>query len=131
MEKKIGFKVGNTTLRGSLFIPKGKGPFPAVILFHGNGGKGASTFEAASKLPKKGIMSFVFNFRGCGISDGDYSIQTHADALLDAEAAFDFLLSQNVDKNRIGVVGGKILGTPWLLAGRTTLVGLFLCSSTT
>lgn len=110
MEKKIEFIVNNTTLRGSLFIPKGNGPFPAVILFHGNGGKGASTFEAAAKLPEIGILSFVFNFTGCGISDGDYSIQTHQDALDDASAAFDFLLSQNIDKNRIGVVGGSFGG---------------------
>lgn len=110
MEKKIEFKVKNNILRGSLFIPKGKGPFPAVILFHGNGGKGASTFEAASKLPKIGILSFAFNFTGCGLSDGDYSTQTHQDALDDASAAFDVLLSQNIDKNRIGVVGGSFGG---------------------
>ena len=110
MEKKIEFKVKNNILRGSLFIPEGKGPFPAVILFHGNGGKGASTFEAASKLPQIGILSFAFNFTECGISDGDYSIQTHQDALDDAIAEFNVLFSQNIDKNRIGVVGGSFGG---------------------
>lgn len=110
MEKKIEFKVKNNILRGSLFIPEGKGPFPAVVLFHGNGGKGANTFEAASKLPKIGVLSFAFNFTGCGISDGDYLIQTHQDALDDASAAFNVLFSQNIDKNRIGVVGGSFGG---------------------
>ncbi len=110
MEKKIEFIVDNTILRGSLFIPQGNGPFPAVILFHGNGGRGASTFEAASKFFEIGVLSLAFNFRGCGISDGDYSIQTHQDVLNDASAAFNFLLSQNIDKERIGVVGGSFGG---------------------
>lgn len=111
MEKKIEFIVNNITLRGIIFTPKGKGPFPAVILFHGNGGKGASTFEAASKLPEIGILSFAFNFTGCGISDGDYLSQTHKDALLEAQTAFELLLSQeNVDKERIGAVGGSFGG---------------------
>ena len=109
-EKKIEFKVGKDTLRGILFVPSGKGPFPAVILFHGNGGKGASTFEAASKFPQEGIMSLAFNFRGCGISDGDYSIQTHKNAMEDAGAAFEFFLKQNVDVNKIGAVGGSFGG---------------------
>lgn len=110
MEKKVEFKVGETTLRGSVFVPDGTGPFPAVIFFHGNGGKGEKYFEAASKFPQKGIMAFAFNFRGCGISDGNYLTQTHQDSFIDAQKAFEFLLSQNVDPERIGVIGGSFGG---------------------
>lgn len=110
MERRIEFKVNNITLRGSLYIPSGKGPFPAVIFFHGNGGKGEKYFEAAKLFPQKGIMSLAFNFRGCGISDGDYSIQTHEDVFEDAKRAIKFLLTQNVDPERIGVVGGSFGG---------------------
>ena len=110
MEKKIEFIVGNTILRGSLFIPKGNGPFPAVIFFHGSGSKGLKYFEAGKRLSENGIMAFVFNFRGCGISDGDYLLQTHQDALIDAKSAYTLLLSQNIDKSRVGVVGGSFGG---------------------
>lgn len=109
-KREVEFKVENDTLRGTLFIPNGKGPFPAVIFYHGSGGKGEKYFEAGEKFPEKGIMALVFNFRGCGISDGNYLSQTYRDALDDAQKAFDFLLSQNADPDRIGVVGGSFGG---------------------
>lgn len=110
MEKKIEFIVDNTILRGSIFTPKGKGPFPAVIFFHGSGSKGLKYFEAGKKLSEDGILAFVFNFRGCGLSDGDYLLQTYEDAFLDAKSAFELLLCQNIDQERIGVVGGSFGG---------------------
>ena len=110
MEKKIEFIVDNTILRGSLFIPSGNGPFPAVIFFHGNGSRALKHFEAGKRLSENGIMAFVFNFRGCGISDGDYLLQTHQDSLIDAKSAYTLLLSQNIDKSRVGVVGGSFGG---------------------
>lgn len=110
MEKKVEFIVNNITLRGSLFIPSGNGPFPAVIFFHGSGSRALKHFEAGKKLSENGIMAFVFNFRGCGISDGDYLLQTHQDALIDAKNAYTLLLSQNIDSSRVGVVGGSFGG---------------------
>ena len=110
MEKKIEFIVNNTILRGSIFTPKGKGPFPAVIFFHGSGSKGLKYFEAAKHLSESGVLAFVFNFRGCGLSDGDYLSQTYEDAFLDAKSAFELLLCQNIDPERIGVVGGSFGG---------------------
>lgn len=110
MEKKIEFIVDNTSLRGSVFTPKGKGPFPAVIFFHGSGSKGLKYFKAGKKLSENGILAFVFNFRGCGLSDGDYLSQAYEDAFLDAKSAFELLLCQNIDPERIGVVGGSFGG---------------------
>lgn len=110
MSIDISFKVGKDTLRGTLFTPSGKGPFPAVIFFHGSGGRGEKYYEAGEKFPQKGIVALAFNFRGCGRSDGSYSTQTFANALEDAQKAFDFLLSKNIDPQRIGVVGGSFGG---------------------
>jgi len=45
-KQAVEFKVGKDTLRGSLFIPDGKGPFPGVIFFHGSGSTGDTYFEA-------------------------------------------------------------------------------------
>jgi esterase/lipase len=109
-KQDVEFKVGEDTLRGTLFIPDGKGPFPAVIFFHGSGSNGAKFYEVGEKFPEKGIMAFAFNFRGCGESDGDFKEQTYGNALDDAQTAYEFLLTQNVDPSRIGVVGGSFGG---------------------
>ncbi len=109
-ERKVEFKVGKETLRGILFIPEGNGPFPAVIFYHGSGGKGEKYYEAGRLFPEKGIMALAFNFRGCGQSDGNYLEQTHENALEDAYKALNFLLSQNVNPDRIGIVGGSFGG---------------------
>lgn len=111
MEKKIEFKVGNTTLRGKLFIPKGKSPFPAVIFFHGSGGVGEMYFEAAEKLSEKGILGFAFNYRGAGLSDGIFEEQTLKMGIDDAGSALSFLIScKEVDKKRIGICGASFGG---------------------
>ena len=111
MEKKIEFKIGQETLRGSLFIPNGKGPFPAVIFFHGSGGVGETHFEAAKAIINKGIVGFAFNYKGAGISEGNFEDQSVEMGLNDGKAAVEFLLSQDfVDKNRVGFYGGSFGG---------------------
>jgi len=109
--KQVEFKSGENLLRGSFFVPKGIGPFPGVLFFHGSGGRGEKYFEAGKKFMENGILAFVFNFTGCGESSGNYLTQTHKDAFRDAKIAFNKLLDQkNIDKNRIGIVGGSFGG---------------------
>lgn len=109
--RQVEFKSGKNTLRGLLFIPKGKGPFPGLIFFHGSGSRGQKYFDAGNFLSKKGFLCLAFNFSGCGESDGVYKKQTHDDAFRDAKSAFRFLLTQeSIDENRIGVVGGSFGG---------------------
>lgn len=110
MEKKVEFRVGEETLRGSLFIPKGKGPFPGVVFYHGRGSSRKRYLEISKRLAEKGIMAFCFDFRGCGVSDGAFENQTQRMGIDDARAGLSFLLSQNVDKNRIGVMGTSFGG---------------------
>jgi len=111
MEKKVEFKSRENILRGELFIPKGKGPFPAVLFFHGNGGKGEKYYEAGKKFAEKEIVALAFNFSGCGESSGSYTEQTHDDAFRDGFSAYEFLLNQHeVDRKRIGLVGGSFGG---------------------
>ena len=110
-ERVVEFRVGEDTLRGSLFIPDGKGPFPAVIFFHGSGSTGDTYFEASEKLANSGILALMFNFRGCGISDGDFSKQTIGMGVEDAKAGLKYLLSlKEIDKSRIGLTGSSFGG---------------------
>lgn len=110
MEKKVEFKVGNEVLRGSLFVPVGKGPFPGVIFYHGRGSNRGRYLEIGKQFAEKGIMALAFDFRGCGESDGKFPDQTQRMGIDDARAGLEFLLSQNVDKNRIGVMGTSFGG---------------------
>ncbi|MEX2007206.1 MAG: alpha/beta fold hydrolase [Candidatus Levyibacteriota bacterium] len=111
MEKKVEFNVGKDTLRGLVFIPKGKGPFPGVICFHGSGSDGETQYEIAKYLSKKGILGFAFNFRGCGKSDGRFENQTIEMGQEDAKAGLGFFLSlAEVNKNRTGLYGSSFGG---------------------
>ncbi len=110
MEKKVEFKLKKEVLRGSLFAPVGKGPFPGVIFYHGRGSNRGRYLEISKKLAEKGIMALAFDFRGCGESDGVFKDQTQRMGIDDARAGLEFLLKQNVDKDRIGVMGTSFGG---------------------
>jgi len=105
-KQKVEFKVGEDKLGGTLFIPSGKGPFPGVIFFHGSGGVGEVPFETAELLSHHGILGFAFNYRGAGLSGGDFENQTIKMGIADGKAAVDFFLSvPELDKNRLGFAG--------------------------
>lgn len=109
-QQNVEFKVQNETLRGTVYIPDSKGPFPAVVFFHGRGSNRKNYLPMAKKLAEKGIIGLAFDFRGCGESDGDFKDQTHRMGIDDGKAALEFLLRQNIDKKRIGIQGTSFGG---------------------
>jgi uncharacterized protein len=101
-------------LAGTLSVPNGKGPFPAVVLISGTGHNtrdedvwGHKVFVIlADALNRKGIAVLRYDKRGVGGSSGDYDSATTADFTSDAEAAVAWLKTQpQIDANRIGVLG--------------------------
>ncbi len=111
MKREVEFKVEEEILRGMLFMPEGRGPFPSVIFFHGSGSTGETYFKAAQKLSENGILGFAFNYRGCGVSDGKFENQTIGMGAEDANVAVNFFLSQKeVGKGRIGFSGASFGG---------------------
>lgn len=115
MEKKIEIKaIKNVSekIGGKLYIPKGKGPFPAVVFFHGSGGTGNTNFETAKLLSKHGILGFAFNFQGVGLSGGKFEDQTVMKGTSDGVAAIGYLEFDvpEADMNRIGFVGSSYGG---------------------
>jgi hypothetical protein len=89
----------NIDLAGTLTVPSGKGPFPAVILITGSGAQnrneelmGHKPFMViADFLARNGIAVLRYDDRGVGKSQGNYVTSTSADLATDAEAAFNFL----------------------------------------
>ena len=106
----VEFKVDRETLRGTMFVPSGKGPFPGVIFFHGRGSSRERYLPMAECLSKKGMLTLAFDFRGCGVSDGKFENQTYKMGVEDGRAALEFLLKQSLDKNRIGIQGTSFGG---------------------
>lgn len=113
-EVSIPNKKFNIYLSGTLTIPDGEGPFPAVILITGSGAQnrdeelmGHKPFLViADYLTRHGIAVLRYDDRGVGKSQGNYAVATTADLATDAEAAFGFLLNHKaIDKTKIGLAG--------------------------
>lgn len=102
------------TLAGTLSVPQGKGPFPAVVLVHGSGplDRDQNVFNhkqflvLADHLARRGIAVLRYDKRGIGKSGGVYKDATSFDFAADAEAAVRFLRGRaEVDTRRIGILG--------------------------
>ncbi len=102
------------TLAGTLTIPEGAGPFPAVVLITGSGPQDRDEsllghkpfFVLSDHLTRNGIAVLRYDDRGIGESGGDHGSATTADFATDAGAAFDFLAArEDTDPKMIGLAG--------------------------
>ena len=107
-------RAAHVTLAGTLTIPPGKGPFPAVVLISGTGANTRDEVSAghriflvlADALTRQGIVVLRYDKRGVGGSTGSYGNATTADFASDAKAAVDWLATlPDVDPRHIGVIG--------------------------
>ncbi|MBV8683004.1 MAG: alpha/beta fold hydrolase [Caulobacteraceae bacterium] len=105
---------GHDRLAGTLTLPPGKGPFPAVVLIAGSGAHdrdetifGHRPFRVlADHLTRRGLAVLRYDKRGVGASTGDYASATTADFADDANAAVRFLAARrDIDGRRIGLIG--------------------------
>jgi uncharacterized protein len=106
--------VQGDTLAGTLTIPQGKGPFPAVLLITGSGPQdrdesllGHKPFLVLSDwLTRKGIEVLRADDRGMGKSTGVFGTATTADFATDVEAGVAFLKTRpEVNAKKIGLIG--------------------------
>ena len=86
-------------LAGTLTLPPGDGPFPAVVLVAGSGPNtrdepifGRQIFLVlADHLTRQGIAVLRYDKRGTGESTGNYAKATTLDFAADVEAGMAFL----------------------------------------
>ncbi|MBN9319105.1 MAG: alpha/beta hydrolase [Caulobacterales bacterium] len=114
-EEEVGFdSAPGVKLAGTLTLPPGKGPFPAVVLISGSGAQdrdesllGHKPFLVlADHLTRRGIAVLRYDDRGFAKSTGVFQTATSADFATDAEAAAAFLRARpDIDAAKIGLVG--------------------------
>jgi pimeloyl-ACP methyl ester carboxylesterase len=104
----------NVRLAGTLTLPEGDGPFPAVVLISGSGPQDRDEFllghrpflVLADHLTRRGVAVLRYDDRGVGKSTGDYAKAAIQDFRRDAAAAFAYLQSRReIDPRRIGLCG--------------------------
>ena len=109
----VNEKEGNT-LVGTLTIPKGEGPFPAMVLVSGSGQQDRDEelmnhrpfWVIADYCALHGIAVLRYDDRGIGGSTGEVENATSMDFSYDAEAAFDYLRNRKeINASRVGILG--------------------------
>jgi hypothetical protein len=104
----------SVTLAGTLTLPAGAGPHPAVVLISGSGPQDRDEFGwehrpflvLADYLTRHGIAVLRYDDRGTDQSTGKYPGATVEDFARDTSAAVTFLRAHDrIDASRIGLVG--------------------------
>ncbi|PWT89780.1 MAG: hypothetical protein C5B54_08325 [Acidobacteria bacterium] len=106
-EEEVEFSDANVKLAGSLVLPNGKKPFPALVLVHGSGPVTRDFFGPIAYLfANHGIAVLSYDKRGNGKSEGDW-LETGFDVLADdVLAAVTYLKSRKeIDASHIGLFG--------------------------
>lgn len=108
---------GDVRLAGTLSLPVGPGPHPAVVLVSGSGPQDRDEaipgipdyrpFAAiAEHLVDQDVAVLRYDDRGVGESTGDNATASTGDLATDAEAVFEYLRSRpEIDAARVGVFG--------------------------
>jgi alpha/beta superfamily hydrolase len=108
-ETRVSFSSGGLVLEGILAVPESAGPFPAVIVCHPHPLYGGSmdnnvVNSLSEELTQASFVSFKFNFRGVGGSQGEFDQGIGEQK--DVEAAISFTSKvKEVDSERIGLAG--------------------------
>jgi carboxymethylenebutenolidase len=119
--KSVSYKSGDETVQAILYLPEGKGPFPALVVIHEWWGLNDWVKEQGAKLAGQGYASLAIDlYRGkvAATPDEAHEIMRGVPedrAARDLHAAVEFLQSQpNVKKDRIGSIG-------WCMGGGYSL----------
>ena len=108
-QEEIVFHNGEVKLAGTLILPKGEGPFPAVVWTHGSGPVDRSDpiyRSLAYWMADFGIASLIYDKRGAGESTGSHARDPYPELADDAIAGVRALADHaKIDVDQIGVGG--------------------------
>jgi uncharacterized protein len=110
----VTFNNGDVTLAGTLTLPDGAGPHPAIVLISGSGAQnrdeeifGFKPFAIfAEELSQAGIAVLRYDDRGIGGSSAGTADDTSETYAGDVRAAMEYLQTRSeIDKSKIGLLG--------------------------
>ena len=113
-EEEVAYQNGDIHLAGTLTLPPGPGPFPAVVLITGSGAQNRNEellghrpfLVLADHLSRNGIAVLRVDDRGVGGSTGSVSGSTSSDFAGDVLAGVAFLKQHaHIAADRIGLIG--------------------------
>jgi carboxymethylenebutenolidase len=113
----VSIQSGKDTAKGFLYRPEGKGPFPAILILHGDFGPTDWVKKQAQRLAGKGFLTLAIDlYRGEMPKDIEEAhilerALPEERVLRDLRAAVDYLAANPlVRKDRIGVLGWDMGG---------------------
>jgi pimeloyl-ACP methyl ester carboxylesterase len=123
-EEDVAYNNSSAHVRiaGTLTLPKGTGPFPAVLLIVGSGPLDRDEMVAfhkpflvlADHLTRQGIAVLRVDKRGVGQTTGDFEAATIYDLADDVRAGVEYLKTRKeIDPKHIGLIGhseGGVVG---------------------
>jgi pimeloyl-ACP methyl ester carboxylesterase len=115
-EEEVGYenKRDGVKLAGTLTLPRGNGPFPAVLLVTGSGpqDRNESLFGhkpfllLADYLTRQGVATLRVDDRGVGGSTGSVANSTSEDFAADVNAGIEYLKTRKeINPKQIGLIG--------------------------
>ncbi len=112
--------LGSTKMvHAELFMPDGKGPFPAVLILHTSGGVKKYDIAYAQKLAQEGyacLIPYYFDAYSISYATRNWATTVYAENILsDFTAEIQYLKDQpKINKEKIGAVGFS-MGGYWAL----------------
>lgn len=104
----LGWQSGDVTIEGTLTLPPGEGPFPAVAVLHGGGDSSRESAPYAfwgDYLPRLGIACLLYDKRGNGESTGDWQQVGFEDRARDVAGGLAQLRAHpSIDATRMGLL---------------------------
>jgi pimeloyl-ACP methyl ester carboxylesterase len=105
-EQQVTFKNKTVTLAGTLMLPAGPGPHPAIVLSHGSGPQRRWRGIFEQLFVRRGVAVLSYDKRGVAQSTGDWRTSSFVDLADDAVAGAVFLKTlADIDSRRIGFFG--------------------------
>lgn len=131
---EVRFESEGVRIAGTLWLPKGNGPFPALVLGHGSGKSTRHNARFAGQhFSSRGIAFLAYDKRGVGNSEGTYVGRNNASKknlkLLakDVAAGVSHLRTRaDIQADKIGLWGVSQAG--WILPIAANLSDNILCT---